>query len=492
MNKEPISTARKDDAADRLEVLLDHIAHLLPDEAQRQAFKDCSYTPSPIALRLNPLSPNSHRLVPHLKSSGQSIPWCKEGYAFPAGSEHFSHTFEHAVGAFYIQAKAPMLAVEALDPQPGERVLDLCAAPGGKTTQIAAHMHNSGLLIANEMNKNRIPALVGNLERCCVGNAVITQARGTMLARYFHNYFDRILLDAPCSGDGIVRKDLSMLRYWSPEDAQRQAQTQIGLLRAAFHMLRPGGTLVYSTCSLSLEENEHVLLALLNRYGNAVEILPVPTIETLPLPAEISASLPKELLRAVRVWPHLHDTEGALVARLRKNEPTTWAQQESDAHQWEATHADDPETHQAIELLEQLWQFSAPRSEAQVLAGSGRHLLMQPALGDAIKANLPFFVRSGMRIGRRHKQYYYFTQQTAVLWGHLIENRHIDLSWDQVCELFKGQSLSLEHPITQRGEVICRFDSWPLCRAMVEAEGSRLNGMLPSQHYRSNLHRLTY
>ena len=477
--------------SDRLEDLLDHIGRLLPDGKQRQAFKACSHTPSPVALRLNSLSTISPKLVSHLKDSGQSIPWCKEGYAFPAGSEHFSHTLEHAVGAYYIQAKAPMLAVEALAPKPGERVLDLCAAPGGKTTQIAAHMRNSGLLVANEMSRKRLPSLVGNLERCNVGNAVVTQAPGAMLARYFHNYFDRILLDAPCSGDGIVRKNTNMLRYWSPEDAQRQAQIQIGLLRAAFHMLRPGGTLVYSTCSLSLEENEHVLLGLLQRYGDAVEILPPPAIETLPLADEFSATLPRELLQGVRVWPHLHDTEGAFVTRLGKKAPTTWPKQESDAHSWTPTTVDDAETRQAIELLEQLWQFEVPRTEGQVLASSGRYLLMQPELGDAIKNNLPsFFVRSGIRIGRRHKHFYYFTQQTAVLWGHLVQNRHIDLSWDQVCDLFKGESISLTQPIAQRGEVICRFDSQPLCRAMVEAEGSRLNGMLPGQYYRSNLHRL--
>ena len=490
MNKETVLKPRKNETSGNLEDLLNYIGRLLPDETQRRAFKECSYTAPPTALRLNSLAPHAHELADLFDHSGQPVPWCKEGYTFTADNEHFSHTFEYAVGAFYIQAKAPMLAVEALAPQPGERVLDLCAAPGGKTTQIAAHMQNSGLLVANEMSKKRIPALVGNLERCGAGNVVITQAPGNMLARYFHNFFDRILLDAPCSGDGIVRKNLNMLRYWSPQDAQRQAQIQIGLLRAAFHMLRPGGTLVYSTCSLSIEENEHVLLALIKRYGNAVEILPAPAVESLPLASEFKAELPSALLQSARIWPHLHDTEGAFVARLRKCAATTWPQQEADAHSWAATTTDDPETHQAVEILENLWQFRMPRSSGQVLASSGRHLIMHPALSDAIKDNLPFFVRSGMRFGRRHKNFYYFTQQAAVLWGHHIASRQVDLSWEQVGELFKGQPISLTKAIAQRGEVICRFNSCCICRATVEADGLRLRGMLPRAYYRSHLNRL--
>ena len=122
-----------------------------------------------------------------------------------------------------------------------------------------------------------------------------------------------------------------MLRYWSPEDAQRQAQTQTGLLRAAFHMLRPGGTLVYSTCSLSLEENEHVLMALLTRYGESASVLPISDMEGLPLAEPVRTDLPHSLRHAVRIWPHLHDTEGAFVARIGKRSPTDWPQVESDA-----------------------------------------------------------------------------------------------------------------------------------------------------------------
>ncbi len=476
---------------DRLQPLLDHLGLLLPDEKERRAFADCSRTPLPPSLRINPLIAQAEQLHPTLAERGHPVPWCSNGYAFPAAETRLSHTIEYAAGAYYLQATAPMLAVETLAPQPGERVLDLCAAPGGKTTQLAAHMRNSGLLVANEMSKKRIPALVGNLERCGVGNAVITQAQGSMLARHFHNFFDRVLVDAPCSGDGIVRKDLSMLRYWSPDDAQRQAQTQTGLLRAAFHMLRPGGTLVYSTCSLSLEENEHVLLALIHRYGEAVELLPVAGRAGPPLARAIAADLPPALGLAARVWPHVHDSEGAFVAHLQKRAPTQWPQVDSDAHAWLRAESDEEQTLDACRTLERLWHFAIPRTADQVVAGRGRHLVMQPAASDSIEKHLPFFVRGGMRFGRRHRTHFYLTQQAVALWGHLATARYVDLDWSQACSLFAGEHVALDEPITQRGEVICRYGTWSLCRAMVEEEGTRLNGMLPRSFYRSELHQLT-
>ena len=321
MNKQTTPPTRKAYDPDKLQALLQYLGRLLPNDQERTAFYQCSRTPPPASLRLNALQAQVQHIQPHLHQRGQSVPWCSEGFALPEGDASLGQTLEHAMGAYYVQAKAPMLAVEVLAPQPGERVLDLCAAPGGKATQIAARMQNSGLLLANEPQRKRMPALVGNLERCGVANHVLTQARGTMLTRYFPNFFDRILVDAPCSGDGIVRKDQNMLTYWSPQDAQHLAQQQKGLLRAAYQMLRPGGTLVYSTCSLSLEENEEVLLGLLRRYKEGVAVLPIAEFAGPPLPDALAAQFPAEFARCVRVWPHHHDTEGAFVVRLSKRAP---------------------------------------------------------------------------------------------------------------------------------------------------------------------------
>lgn len=490
MNKDRNAASRKAFDPAKLQVLLEHLGSLLPDEKERQAFYHCSQGPPPSSLRLNSLQHQSQTLLPHLRQVGESVPWCEDAFVMPESEKGLGQMFEHAMGAYYIQAKAPMLAVEVLDPQPGERVLDLCAAPGGKAIQIAARMQNSGLLLVNEMQGKRMPSLVGNLQRCGVANYLVTQTPGAMLARYFHNFFDRILVDAPCSGDGIVRKDQNMLNFWSPQSAQNLAHQQVGLLRAAYHMLRPGGTLVYSTCSLSLEENEEVLRGLLRRFDTEVEILPIDAFTGLPLPAEIAAQFPAEFSRGIRVWPHHHDTEGAFIAQLSKRVPTTSLQPEGDAATWQAQTRDDPEADAARRSIERLWNFEIPRPEGQVLTASNRHLFLQPALGPAIQRQLPYFVRGGMRVARRHKGHCYLSQQTVCQWGHLMQGPAIELNWSQLQEIFHGQPARLDQPTDLKGEVLCRFGPWTACLAIVREAGQLIEGMLPRNFFRPNLHKL--
>lgn len=486
MNKQRTPPGRKAPDPDKLQALLQYIGRLLPNDKERAAFYQCAQTPPPASLRLNPLQAQAQPLRPHLHQRGQSVPWCSDGFALPERDARLGQTIEHAMGAYYVQAKAPMLAVEVLAPQPGERVLDLCAAPGGKATQIAARMQNSGLLLVNEMQRKRVPALVGNLERCGVANHVLTQAPGTLLTRYFPNFFDRVLVDAPCSGDGIVRKDQTMLAYWSPQDAQRHAQQQIGLLRAAYAMLRPGGTLVYSTCSLSLEENEEVLLGILRRHGNEVAILPIPAVAERPLPAVLAGQFPAEFARCVRIWPHRHDTEGAFVACLSKRAPTP---SPADAPAWAAAPTDLAAA-AARRAIESRWSGTLPCPSDQIFTLGNRHLCRQPALGPALQAHLPYFVRSGMRAARHHKGYYYLSQQTVALWGHLMQGPSVELSWPQLQDLFKGRPIHCDPPTGLKGEVFCRFGPWTTCRAIARDQGRRLEGMLPRALFRAHLERL--
>lgn len=491
-NKEPRREMRKEDREQtRLQDLLHHLEQLLPDSAQRQAFRRCSLTPPPSSLRLNPLMPPAANLLPGLLEGGRQAPWCKHAFDLPGPLVSPGHTLEYALGAFYIQAKAATLAVTALDPRPGERILDLAASPGGKATQIAAGMENSGLLIANEPQGKRIPGLVGNLERCGVANAIVTKAPGTLLARYFHNFFDRILLDAPCSGDGIVRKDLGMLRYWSVADSRRQAQQQTGLLRAAFHMLRPGGTMVYSTCSLSLQENEDVLLGLIKKFPDITEVLKVEGIDLVPLPSEFAMRYPATLAGCARVWPHLHDTEGAFVARIRKLGETAWTRCDADNGSWIPASESDPEADRARRHLRAHWIFEPPCPPGQHLAMDGRHLCLQPRETAAFKRHFPFYVRGGMRIARSHKDHYYLSQQAVTMWGGEMQGPSLELTWPQVQTLFRGESLELEQGSPFKGEVLCRHGCWTLCRGLVQIGGpTLLKAMLPRQLLRPQLAKL--
>jgi 16S rRNA (cytosine1407-C5)-methyltransferase len=494
MNKETIDSMRKnpDPEAEtaRLELLLAHLGQLLGDEAERRAFRQCARTPPPVCLRLNRLLPQSQLLRPFLAGCGRQVPWCPDAFTLRQTEGSLGRTLEFVLGAFYLQAKAATLAVEVLDPGPGERVLDLCAAPGGKATQIAGRMGNTGLLLVNEPMSRRLPSLVGHLERCGAANAILSKASGALLARYFHNYFDRVLVDAPCSGDGLFRKDLSMLRYWSVDDARRQAQIQTGLLRAAFHMLRPGGILVYSTCSLSLEENEEVLLSLLGKFPDQAEILPVAGFAAPPLPPRAAGRFPAAFTRCVRVWPHLHDTEGAFVARLGKRGPTEWHTRAGDAGTWEAEGRPGAEAAAAREQLEKQWRFAFPCPGDHLLSIEHRHLWLRPRAAEAFQTHYPFYVRGGMRVGRNHKGHYYLSQQAVAMWGSDMQSARLELDWPQVRTLFQGRPVELPDPSAAKGEVLCSLGPWIVCRAIVRADGITLQGMVPRGVYRPDLTRL--
>ncbi|MEK6822780.1 MAG: RsmB/NOP family class I SAM-dependent RNA methyltransferase, partial [Nanoarchaeota archaeon] len=181
------------------------------------------------------------------------VPWCKEGFwvQHRGGRLDIGNTVEHALGQIYVQEAASMIPPVVLDPQPGELVLDLCAAPGSKTTQIAQYMQNRGVLVANDITADRLASLGINLQRCGVVNDIITQMHGMRDVQ-----FDRILLDAPCSGTGTIRKSLKTLRTWSINATRKMCTAQRHLLRDVWPMLKKGGTLVYSTCSLEPEEDE--------------------------------------------------------------------------------------------------------------------------------------------------------------------------------------------------------------------------------------------
>ena len=496
-------------ADERLESLLRHQARLLPDPTSEAAFREHILAAPAPCVRLNPLVPAARLLRPELERLGQPVPWCGDAFVLADAGHHLGHCLEFRLGALYIQAKATSLAVEALAPQPGELVLDLAAAPGGKATQIAGRMANSGLLIANEPRSRRVAALVGNLERCGVHNAVVTKAPGTVFARSFHNCFDRVLLDAPCSGDGIVGKDRNMLRYWSPADARAKAVQQIGLVRAAFHMLRPGGTLVYSTCSLSTEENEDVLLGLVKRFPGQVRVEPVQGLEPTPLPAAIASQYPEEFARVARVWPHLHRTEGGVVIRLSKEGETGWKRVEADLGELlggmaaEALPGDAqrlPEAGSSAArpaegairaALAERWQLCLDAPADQELAPEHKQVSLRPVASAALRDALPGFVRAGMRLATVHKGHLFLTQQTVQLWGDRVEARRLDLTWPQVQALFRGEPFALEAQTPLRGEVICRFGPWPVCRALVERDGRTVQGYLSKALRTNDLERLT-
>lgn len=248
------------------------------------------------ALRFNTLKVQSHeeimRILKTLKiSSDKKVSWANEAYYFDENVRPGKHPY-HEMGLYYIQEPSAMSAAALLAPKPGMRVLDLCAAPGGKSTQLATYLGDSGLLVSNEINTQRSRILSQNIERMGIKNAIVTNEDSFVLASHFPGFFNAIQVDAPCSGEGMFRKLPEAVEQWSVENVANCAARQKEILDNAAVMLKPGGVIVYSTCTFSKEENEDVIEYFLERHPDF-------TLEEME-----------------RFWPHKVDGEGHFVAKL--------------------------------------------------------------------------------------------------------------------------------------------------------------------------------
>ena len=255
--------------------------------------------PRAVALRFNPLKGE----IPQLPFVGAPVPWEPMGFYYDPGSRPGLHVY-HEAGVYYLQEASAMAPVMLLDPQPGERICDLCAAPGGKTTQIAARMAGEGFLLCNEFSPKRAKILSRNIERMGVANALVTNETVENLARHYPDFFDRVLVDAPCSGEGMFRKEEAAVTDWSQETVEMCARRQAQILDSAARLVRPGGRLVYSTCTFAPEEDEQAVSAFLERHP-----------EFTPLEVEAPWFDPAEK-GGHRLWPHKLLGEGHYAAVL--------------------------------------------------------------------------------------------------------------------------------------------------------------------------------
>ena len=245
------------------------------------------------------------------------VPWCPDGFYYDAATRPGLSPL-HEAGVFYLQEPSAMAPAELLDIQPGQRVLDLCAAPGGKSTQIAGKLAGRGLLVCNEIQPKRAQILAQNIERMGVANALVTNEHPKNLAARFPGYFDRILVDAPCSGEGMFRKEEDAVTDWSEEIVSMCAVRQLEILRTAAQMLRPGGRLVYSTCTFSPQENEGVISAFLKENSDFA-ILPIDAPWFAPGQPDWIADPVPGLGGTARLWPHRLRGEGHFAAVLQRD-----------------------------------------------------------------------------------------------------------------------------------------------------------------------------
>ena len=361
------------------------------------------------------------------------VPWCEDGFYYD-GEERLSlHPFYYG-GAYYIQEPCAMAPASFLPVKPGDKVLDLCAAPGGKTTALAAKLQGQGVLIANDISISRCKALLKNMEMAGVKNALITCETPQRLAERFSGYFDCVLVDAPCSGEGMFRKEPSMTADWSPEEVRRYSDLQKDILGQAASMVRPGGYLLYSTCTYAPEEDEQTLAWFLKEHPDF-------RLEALPKPEGVADGVPEwadpalaDLKGCARFWPHRLRGEGHFVALLRRDGEGAPGRETAEGAAKPCKIWED----WARENLARPWQEILPEDCRIEISGEKVYamLLSRERLGGLR------VLRPGLLLGEARHDRLEPSQALAMVLSGNQARRRADLSIEEARHYLKGETLS--------------------------------------------------
>lgn len=426
------------------------------------------------ALRFNTLKVQSpEEIIRILKvlgiSSDKRVSWADEAYYFDENVRPGKHPY-HEMGLYYIQEPSAMSAAALLAPKPGMRVLDLCAAPGGKSTQLATYLGDSGLLVSNEINTQRSRILSQNIERMGIKNAIVTNEDSFVLASHFPGFFNAIQVDAPCSGEGMFRKLPEAIEQWSMENVAICAARQKEILDNAAVMLKPGGTIVYSTCTFSKEENEDVIEYFLERHPDF-------TLEEME-----------------RFWPHKVDGEGHFVAKLvRRGSVDTGFKSDRQTKKIKNNKNRKNETKPALtkenmKLLSEFLDETISEDMAAWIKNSrlvmfGEQLYRLPDMEVDIKGLK--VQRAGLHIGEFKKQRFEPSHSLALALKLNDAKNVVKLTCDnsQTIGFFNGQSVMLSDE--QAAE--CK-KGWALvCVDGYTAGWGKVNGTQVKNHYPKGL-----
>ena len=327
-----------------------------------------------------------------------------------------------------------------------ETVLDVAAAPGSKTTQIAAAMNNYGALVANEFSASRIKGLYSNIQRCGVRNVALTNFDGRVFGGWLPEQFDAILLDAPCSGEGTIRKDADAMNNWSRESVLDIASTQKDLIESAFHALKPGGVLVYSTCTLNLEENQQVCHHLLETFPGKVEFEPLDHLFD-----NASAAITQEGF--LHIYPQIFDSEGFFVARIRKLEGAPAPEVKKRLGKFPFTKASRKLSDCVTEELDRSLEIKLPDS-GTIWARDNEIWFFPKALEPMIGEIR--FDRMGIKLAESHKKGYRWQHEAIMSLATGSESNSVALSIEDAREWFMGRDIR-PTDLSGKGEVIVKL-----------------------------------
>lgn len=429
------------------------MAKILPDSTQLADFIAACQRPLRKSIRVNTLKISVEDFCQRAAEKNwqlSPVPWCDNGFWIEADESQvpLGNTAEHMAGLFYIQEASSMMPVSALfmGHAQYDSVLDMAAAPGSKTTQMAALMDNQGVLVANEFSASRVKVLHANIERCGIRNTALTNFDGCVFGGWLPERFDAVLIDAPCSGEGTIRKDPDAMKNWSMDAIHSIASTQKALIESAFQALKVGGTLVYSTCTLSREENQEVCWHLKQTYGDAV------SFESLDnLFEQASLALTEEGF--LHIFPQMYDCEGFFVAKIRKLASVPVPEVNKRLGKFPFNKASQKQQSEIAQQLKKSLGVELP-SDSQVWLRDNDVWLfpqaLEPLLGELR------FSRMGIKIAEAHKSGYRWQHQVATCLASESIDHCVELDTAQAREWFMGRDVRPEGKSGQ-GEVIVRY-----------------------------------
>lgn len=444
----------------------DRMRTLLGEEYEE--YLQCYNQPHFGGLRVNSLKTNPEEFEPICPFSISRIPWVKNGYYYDTDEEQpAKHPFYYA-GLYYIQEPSAMTPASLLPINRGDKVLDICAAPGGKSTELGAKLDREGLLVSNDISNSRAKALLKNIEISGIRNALVVSEAPNKLVGYFPEYFDKILIDAPCSGEGMFRKSPAIIKNWEQYGVEYYNKLQKEIILFAARMLKPGGYMLYSTCTFSPEENEGTISYLLDQYPefSVVEALPdEATCKELGISYEgFDHGRPEwidngreELKNCLRLWPHKINGEGHFAALLHKADHSDPGSDTSYTRGYTPVTVSKSKNVLSDEFFDFIKTVRIPYEQEQLVVHEDRVYLLPKGLPDLKGLRI---LRQGLLLGEMKKQRFEPSQAlaSALLASEYDKVIRLQAEDENVIRYLKCESIEPEGEYEDGWYLVCVKD----------------------------------
>jgi 16S rRNA (cytosine1407-C5)-methyltransferase len=386
------------------------------------------------------------------------------------GKKLVGKTIEHIIGEYYIQGLSSMIPPLILNPKPGDVVLDMCAAPGSKTTELGELMNNQGTLVANEIQLDRVKMLVYNIDRMNIVNTGVIHTKGEWLSKNYSDHFDKILVDAPCSGLGIIQKKEEVSNWWAIERAEKLGDLQLRLLIAAIKMVKTEGEIIYSTCTMTLEENELILNKVLDKYPVEVMDIQLPVKSHPAFTNYGGVKLNPEISKARRILPWEADTDGFFIIKLKKMGDTIPPEQ-TIPNQKELKIVNYNNKDLKTILKNIISEFNLPEdilSKYQYLVKGNDIFIISEEWNDPYPGH---FQRIGTKFGviDKNKKLSLHTQAAQLLQNYISNNIYEIEEQDQLKKYLEGGIIKRELNI--KGQCVVKYKDYILGTAVVTKAG---------------------